>query len=180
MIIGITGGIGSGKSAVTKAFPRSFKVFDVDKVSNSYYKKSSVIREMESRYGPLGVDPKATMREIVKARPEVLNELRDYFSVLVGRDLAKAIRKGNWIVDFPLLFETGWDKKCDMVIAVTAPMFLRERRVWRRSKMPRELFYSIVGQQMLDWERVKKANVHFHNGLGRGRIVAFVRRIVYG
>jgi dephospho-CoA kinase len=71
------------------------------------------------------------------------------------------------VLDIPLLYETGGDRRCDAVIVVTAPKFLQDRRVLKRPGMTRQRLKDIVMRQMPDAEKRRRADYVVTTGLGK-------------
>lgn len=71
------------------------------------------------------------------------------------------------VLDIPLLYETGGERKCDMVVVVTAPGFLQRQRVLKRPGMTDEKFMSILNNQVPDGEKRRRADFTIHTGIGR-------------
>jgi dephospho-CoA kinase len=82
------------------------------------------------------------------------------------------------VLDIPLLYETGGDKRCDAVLVVTAPQFLQDQRVLSRPNMDRERLNQIRAQQMPDIEKRRRADFVAQTGLGlRPTLIALKRAI---
>lgn len=174
-ILGLTGSIGMGKSATADLF-RDFAipVYDADKVVHRLYEREAV--------GPVGEHfPKAVVNGIVDRRilaaevldnPEKLQLLESVVHPLVRRHerifLWKAFETGTnlAVLDIPLLFETGSDKRCDAVIVVSAPAAVQKQRVLGRDGMTEEKLQAILAKQMPDEEKRRKA--HFVIDSSRG------------
>ena len=72
------------------------------------------------------------------------------------------------VLDIPLLFETGADKRVDYTIVVTAPAFLQARRALARKGMTKDRFRAILKSQLPDVEKRARADFVVQTGLGRG------------
>ncbi len=71
------------------------------------------------------------------------------------------------VLDIPLLFETGADRRVDVTAVVTAPFSMQRRRVLSRDNMSEDKFYSILDAQMLDVHKRALADFIVPTGLGR-------------
>lgn len=70
------------------------------------------------------------------------------------------------VLDIPLLFETGAEKRVDYTLVATAPYAIQHRRVLKRPNMSEEKFQAIVKSQMSDSEKCKRADYIVHTGMG--------------
>jgi dephospho-CoA kinase len=83
------------------------------------------------------------------------------------------------VLDIPLLFESGGDRRCDATLVVTAPARIQRARVMARQGMTEERFAAILAKQMPDAEKRRRADFVVQTGLGRNatlrRLAAIVR-----
>ena len=70
------------------------------------------------------------------------------------------------MLEIPLLFETGGEERCDVVLAVTAPRHVQKARVLARSGMTEARLRAILDRQMPDGHKRKKADYVIHTGKG--------------
>ena len=82
------------------------------------------------------------------------------------------------VLDIPLLFETGAEKRMDYTVAVTAPKFIQRRRVLARAGMTPEKFEQIAKSQMPDLEKCKRADFVVPTGLGKAYSFRAVKEII--
>jgi dephospho-CoA kinase len=82
------------------------------------------------------------------------------------------------VLDIPLLYETGGEKRCDAVIVVTAPKFLQDQRVLKRPGMTRQRLNEILAKQMPDAEKRARADFVVQTGLGKRTARAALARIL--
>lgn len=172
-IIGLTGGIGVGKSTVTTALRKLVPVFDCDQYVANAYRNETVVSALEGRYGPLGDDPKATMADRVwKAdSTHTLTYLSAFFGgvMISGIDTWKdAInisppKMGFAVLDAPTLFEAKMEGVVDKVVVITAPITHRWDRVKNRPNMTQDRFNEILRNQINEKEAIFKANYHLEN-----------------
>ncbi len=181
-VIGLTGSIGMGKSAAASMLRvMKIPVFDSDACVHDLLSGRAVplIREAF----PQAWDARTKridrhrLGQIVFRNPKDRRTLESLLHPMVWQAqkdfIAAARRAGKRLVvlDIPLLFETGSDRKCDQVICVTAPPFLQKTRVLRRPNMTEDKFYAILRGQLDD--RSKRNLSHHVIPTGLGRRVTF-------
>ncbi len=145
-IIGLTGGIGSGKSTVANLFmSKGVPVYIADTEAKKLMESRNIITKITNYFGnDILVNSKIDRPKLAKLvfnNPEKLSELNN----IVHPEVQKHFQ--NWLKnkkDFPfvikeaaILFETGGNKQCDKVITVVAPQELRIQRVKERDKVTR-------------------------------------------
>ena len=91
---------------------------------------------------------------------------------------AKALGQDKAVLDIPLLYETGADKRVDKVIVVSAPDFIQAQRVLSRPNMNEELFEKILESQLLDAEKCVRADYVVQTGLGRANTYKALEKIM--
>ena len=129
------------------------------------------------------VDRKA-LGALVFGKPQELMKLEAILHPLVrAAELAflrrcRHARHDVVVLDIPLLFETGGEKRCDAVVVVTAPQFLQSQRVMKRPGMTEARFRQILASQMPDREKRRRADWVIDTGLGRRPTLAALARIV--
>ena len=93
--------------------------------------------------------------------------------------LAHARREPIVVLDIPLLFESGVERRCDYVLVVSAPGLVQRQRVLRRPGMTERRLAAILGKQMPDREKRRRADFVVPTGLSRNlslrRLLAIVR-----
>ena len=179
-IIGLTGSIGMGKSA-TSALLKILKipVHDSDAaVHVALGPKGGAFRDVVKEF-PGAWDKKSNSIDRKKlgaivfaddtARLKLEAIIHPHVWASQRAFIKKARRMGvkKVVLDIPLLFETGAERRCDEVICVTAPGFIQRQRVLRRAGMSVERFEAILNKQVPDAEKRKRANIVIHTGLGR-------------
>jgi dephospho-CoA kinase len=189
IIVGLTGGIGMGKSTATALLRRlRVPVFDAD----------AAVHRLQGRGGravaPIGaafpgcvvdgrVDREA-LRHAVLGNPAALKRLERIVWPLVRdeerRFLARARRRGERVVvlDVPLLFENGGERRVNHVIVVSAPAAVQRARVLRRPGMTEERLAAIRARQMPDAEKRRRADHVVATGLSKHAAQAAIRRIM--
>ena len=150
-IIGLTGGSGAGKGEVCKAFlSYGIESIDTDKVSREVTKKGSeCLRELAENfsgeiltaYGELDRKKLADIAFKSKEKLKILNSITHKHILaecqrwIIDRMNA---RREAVIIDAPLLFESGFDKNCDIIISVLADIEKRVERIIKRDKITHE------------------------------------------
>lgn len=167
LLIGLTGSIGMGKSTVAARFrANGIQVCDADVLVHDLYAGKAVGPIEAAFRGTTGdgkVDRQKLAAVLLKS-PERFKELETIVHPLVQRAeaecLAMAKQRGDAlaILEIPLLFETGGDKKVDCTIVVSSSPELQRQRVLARPGMTEEKFAQIVSRQMSDEEKRRRAD----------------------
>ena len=152
LLIGLTGGSGSGKSCVADELRRRhFKTFDADLEYHMLIEKDSPCTQALSKeFGQDillkngGIDRKKLADIVFASTPEreerisLLNRITHRYVIERVHAWVAACRAEGAllaILDAPTLIESGLDRECDAVIAVTAPMDLRKERIIKRDQI---------------------------------------------
>lgn len=173
MIIGLTGGIASGKTTVSKILKtKGFLIYDADEIAREISKEEEVKKELISYFGEQILDKASNidrkkLKDIVFKDKEKLEELNRIIHPRVYV-FFKSIRERNdykktIVFDVPLLFESGIDKLCDKILLVLADRELKIKRIIKRDGISKELAEKIIGSQMSDDEKIKKADIIIEN-----------------
>lgn len=166
-ILGLTGSVGMGKSVTAKFFAEEgVPVHDADAAVHRLY-EGAAVPLIEAVFPGTTADGKVDRTKLggrVLADPAALKKLEGIVHPLVRKEeeqfLAAAEKSGADIavLDIPLLFETGAEKRCDAVVVVSAPAELQRERVMARPGMTAEKFAAILAKQMPDAEKRAKAD----------------------
>jgi dephospho-CoA kinase len=167
IVLGLTGSIGMGKSTAAGFFAEAgVPVHDADAVVHRLY-AGEAVPAIEAAFPGTTSDAKVDrgrLAERVLADPAALKRLEAIVHPLVRRDeeqfLAQAEAADAEIVvlNIPLLFETGGDRRCDAVVVVSAPAEMQRERVMSRPGMTEEKFASLLGKQVPDAEKRRRAD----------------------
>jgi dephospho-CoA kinase len=188
-ILGLTGGIGMGKSTAAASFRRlGVPVFDADAaVHRLQGRGGAAVAPIEAAF-PGTTQGGRVNREALRARvlgdPAALSVLERIVHPLVRREeqrfLAAARRRGEKLVvlDIPLLFETGGERRVGAVVVVTAPPAVQRARVLRRPGMTPERLSAILARQVPDSQRRRRADYLVHSSLSRHHAQRAIRRLV--
>jgi dephospho-CoA kinase len=169
LIIGLTGSIGMGKTETAKMFARhGIPVCDADATVHFLYDKGGVAVEPIRAMFPEAVVEDRVDRDLlgkaVLGKPEAMRKLEAAVHPLVRlaqRDfLEKAAAAGATmaVIDVPLLFETGGERRVDVVVVVSAPAEMQRQRVLARPGMTVEKFELILRKQVPDAEKRARAD----------------------
>lgn len=172
MLIGITGGIGSGKSTVARALKRmGYPVYDTDSEAKRIITENAEVRrQMELLFGEEVYDGKRYRTELVAQRvfadKSLLKKLNAIVHPAVCRDLRQWLtQQGSTIcfVECAIIWESGVASECDKIAEVTAPLETRIERTIRRDGTSREAVARRIASQMPDEERLARANIILRN-----------------
>ena len=167
MIIGLTGSIGMGKSAVAAMFAdEGVPVFDADATVHDLQKAGgALVLAIESAFpgttGPDGVDRKALGAAVFGDRDRLtLLESIIHPAVAERRKAFLASHQDTDMIlfDIPLLFEKGGQAGVDTVVVVSAPTPVQRERVLARANMTPDKFEHILAHQMDDADKRARAD----------------------
>jgi dephospho-CoA kinase len=183
LIIGLTGSIGMGKSTAAQIL-RGFglPVHNADRAVHDLLKKGGAAVRRVGKLFPAVIRRNAVDRAMlgrtVFHNPRKLRQLEKILHPLVRKTervfLQKARRRKSpaVILEIPLLFETGAEKRCDLTLCVTAPKAVQKKRVLKRPGMTEAKFRAILKCQMPDREKRRRVDYV----IGTGKSVADTRR----
>jgi dephospho-CoA kinase len=166
-IIGLTGSVGMGKSATARLFSEfGVPVHDADAVVHRLY-EGEAVGAIEHAFPGTVRDGKVDRGKLagdVLNDPTALAQLEGIVHPLVraAEDelIAAAQRRGQGtvVLDIPLLFETGAEKRVNAVVVVTAAPDIQRERVLARRGMTMQKLESILARQMPDSEKRRRAD----------------------
>jgi dephospho-CoA kinase len=166
-ILGLTGSVGMGKSATARLFSEfGVPVHDADAVVHRLY-EGEAVGAIEHAFPGTVRDGKVDRGKLaghVLNDPAALARLEDIVHPLVraAEDelIAAAQRRGEAtvVLDIPLLFETGAEKRVNAVVVVTASPDIQRERVLARPAMTVQKLESILARQMPDAEKRRRAD----------------------
>lgn len=171
-IIGLTGGIGSGKSTIAKYFEsQGIPVYIADNASRTVTESEQIRNQIKRQFGT-GVFEgmvlnRQKLAQLVFSAPEKLKQLNAIIHPAVRSDFAKWLRAHSnepiVIKETAILFESGSYKDCDAIITVVAPEELRIARVMNRDAVGREDVLRRMSSQWTDDQRVAKSDYVINN-----------------
>lgn len=189
--LGLTGGIGSGKSTVASILARAgAAVMDADAISRSLTQAGgraipAILAEFgETLIGPDGAMDREAMRALVFSNPSSKRQLEAIVHPLVGQVLQEqsnaAVAAGHacLVYDVPLLVESGdrWRRQVDWVCVVDCEVETQIQRVMARNQLGRADVERIISQQASRQQRLACADaVIFNEGID----LAHLERLVH-
>lgn len=178
--IGITGGIGSGKSALSSCFAKmGYPVFDADRLLMKVVQQLSVQSQIVALFGPNAfvsdadgnkVYDRAWVREQVFADAQKRTALERIVHPAIFCEfdtICQALEKtagGIWVFyEAALIFESGRESHFDAIISVCAEEKTRRERLEQHRKLSQESVSAIFAAQVTDRERRAKSNFIIEN-----------------
>lgn len=180
-IIGLTGGIGAGKSTVSAYLQeKGYVIIDADAISHRLTEKGSpVLGKIEETFGPQvfrsdGSLDRKKLASIVFADKDKLSQLETMTTREVIRNIEEQLNRirksgtgGLIFVDAPLLFEAGVDRMTDAVFMVHADTETRISRVMERDHADRQQVLDRIANQMPAEEKIARSNEVIDNSKGK-------------
>jgi dephospho-CoA kinase len=173
LVIGLTGGIGMGKSAAAAHFAaRGVPVFNADACVHALY-EGKAVAAIEAEFPGTTRDGRVDRKELatqVAASPERLRRLEQIVHPMVVVEEIEFLREQEKngaqlaVLEIPLLFETGADKRVDVTVVVSAPEDVQRARVLGRPEMTEGKFESLRARQLPDAEKRARANYVVDSG----------------
>lgn len=166
-IIGLTGGIGSGKTTIANYFKEmGVPVYIADDEARKLMQSKFIIEEIKKTFGDSLFEDdilnRAKLAEIVFNDSRKLDQLNAIVHPAVKKDFVawlEANKKYAYVIyEAAILFESGRYKDCDIVITVTAPEETRIERVIKRDKTNKEQVLDRMKMQWKDEERISKSD----------------------
>ena len=178
-VIGLTGGIASGKSTVRRMLSeQNFPVIDTDKLAREVVEPGKpALEELVSTFGAEILKDDKTldrhrMLEMILTdagtRRLVENIIHPYVFKRMDQILQQLAASGNnvVIVEMPLLFEAGWQDLFDYVITVVAPEPICTKRLAERKKMSIDMASRWMATQISQEVKARKSDYVVHNNAG--------------
>ena len=167
IVLGLTGSIGMGKSTTATLFAEAgVPVYDADATVHMLY-EGEAVPAIEAAFPGTTVDGKVDRNKLsarVVHDPVAIKRLEQIVHPMLGASRQKfmddAERSGApvAVVDVPLLFETGGEKRVDAVVVVTTTPELQRQRILARDNMTSEKLDAILARQLPDAEKRRRAD----------------------
>lgn len=167
-VVGVTGGIGSGKTAVTNAFAaRGINIVDADIASRIVVEPGTpALAEIGRHFGgdvlrADGTLDRARLRRIIFSEPEQKRWLEQLLHPLIGAEIRRQIEtaKSPYVVFVsPLLIEAGQRQYCDRILVVDVPEDVQLQRTMSRDNNDAEQVKRIIASQASRQQRLERAD----------------------
>lgn len=175
-ILGLTGGIASGKSTVSAYLAQNGAlIIDADLIARQVVaKKSSGLKQIVAKFGgeiltASGELDRKKLGKLVFSNKELLKNLTDITGPLIRAEILREIEAAKKaqvklvVLDIPLLFETGYQTLCDKVMVVTIPSKLQLERVIKRDNLSAAEARKRIANQLPASKRNELADVLIDN-----------------
>ncbi len=173
MIIGITGGSGTGKTKASEFFSeKGYLVIDCDKLSRKVCDKGTpCLAELKGFFGEGIIAPDGTLmrRELGKivfndrSSLEKLNEITHKYITQELEGIIRANEGRDILIDAPLLFEAGLERICDNTLCVLADRDVRIRRIMERDSISHDDAKDRISSQKDDEYYISRCDYSVYN-----------------
>lgn len=192
LVIGLTGGIGAGKSTVSAILKEAgYPILDADKISHEITEKGSeTLVKLADVFGrkmilPDGNLDRKKLASVVFSDDQKLRQLEEITTKEVVRIISERLKtlksEGHHeivFVDAPLLFESGADRLTDLVWMVDADMEVRIRRVMERDGVSRQEVLQRIDSQMSSAEKAARSEIVIDNSEGKEALCRKVKHLL--
>jgi dephospho-CoA kinase len=188
MVIGLTGGIGCGKSTAAACFAElGFVVIDADRLARQVLESHVCVSHLRERWGSACLDSKGVPdRKWIAAKVFADHEERAFLESVTHPEVARLRREAtadpslDYVVEIPLLFEKDLSAGLDTVVVVACSDDARRVRLRARGLSDEEIS-ALIASQLSLVEKVKRADVVFWNdgepGFLREQVKGWVERL---
>ncbi|KQB37201.1 dephospho-CoA kinase [Flavobacterium aquidurense] len=171
-VIGLTGGIGSGKTTIANYFAEmGVPVYIADDAAKKVMQSADIIQQIKTTFGDSLFEKeilnRSKLAEIVFNNADKLAKLNSIVHPAVKKDFELWLlenKKHEYVIyEAAILFESGRYKECDVIVTVTAPEEIRIERVVKRDNITREQVLSRMKMQWNDEKRISLSNFVINN-----------------
>ena len=179
-VIGLVGGVASGKSLVARQFQRcGAEVLDADRAGHAVLEQSDVRAFIRDRWGAAvfnsqdRVDRPALAKIVFAPPPEGPRELNyleqithPRIKIVLQQQMQELSARGVAMVvlDAPVLFKAGWQDLCDLIVFVEAPQQVRQSRAAKRGWSAAQFAEREAAQELLTWKRSQAGAIIDNSG----------------
>jgi dephospho-CoA kinase len=187
IVLGLTGSIGMGKSTTAKLFAEAgVPVYDADAAVHRLY-EGEAAPAIEAAFPGTTKEGKVDRNKLsahVVHDPAAMKRLEQIVHPMLGESRRRFLQEAEQagarvaVVDVPLLFETGGEKRVDAVVVVTTTAEVQRQRILARPNMTDERLNAILSLQMPDAEKRKRAHFVVDTSHGLDPVRARIRDIL--
>src|SRR5450631_4053081 len=187
LLLGLTGSIGMGKSTTAKLFAEAgVPVYDADAAVHMLY-EGEAVAAIEAAFPGATADGKVDRNKLsarVVHDPAAIRQLEQIVHPMLGASRQKFLDDAEQagapvaVVDVPLLYETGGEKRVDAVVVVTTTPEIQRQRILARDNMTGEKLDAILARQLPDPEKRKRADFVVDTSHGLDPVRARIRDIL--
>ena len=187
IVLGLTGSIGMGKSTTAQLFAEAgVPVYDADAAVHRLY-EGEAVSAIEAAFPGTTANGKVDRDRLsacVVHDTAAMKRLEEIVHPMLGASRQKFLQDAEnsgalvAVVDVPLLFETGGEKRVDAVVVVTTTPELQRERILARPNMTGEKLAAILARQMPDAEKRKRAHFVVDTSHGLDPVRARIRDIL--
>ena len=187
IVLGLTGSIGMGKSTTATLFAEAgVPVYDADAAVHRLY-ESEAAPAIEAAFPGTTAQGKVDRNKLsarVVHDSAAMRKLEEIVHPMLGASRQKFLNDAEQsgapvaVVDVPLLFETGGEKRVDAVVVVTTTAELQRERTLTRSNMTEEKLAALLARQMPDAEKRKRAHFVVDTSHGLDPVRARIKDIL--
>lgn len=173
LVIGLAGGVASGKSLVASCFEHfGATLIDADRIGHEVLKDPVVIAAIASRWGEVVVsqgqiDRSALARIVFEQKPDSSDELKALEEIThpkIGEAIEHRMMQLQGtvpaiVLDAPVMFKAGWEALCDKIVFVEASASVRQKRALQRGWTPDELARREARQTPVSEKRSKSTDI---------------------
>ena len=186
-ILGLTGSIGMGKSTTARLFMEAgVPVYDADAAVHRIY-EGEAAPAIEAAFPGTTVEgrvDRAKLSAKVVHDPAAIKQLEQIVHPMLGASRKKFLEEAERfavpvvVMDIPLLFETGGEKRVDAVVVVTTSPEAQRERILARGTMTNEALDAILARQLPDAEKRKRADFVVDTSHGLDPVRTAIRDIL--
>ncbi|MBK8845317.1 MAG: dephospho-CoA kinase [Bacteroidetes bacterium] len=171
--IGLTGGIGTGKTVVAKIFSMlGADIYNADAAARKLMTEdATIILHIKHLLGALSYNADGSLNRTYVADKiyqdetlrKKLNEIVHPVVIENGKNYVLSSKHNYVIKEAAILFESGSDAYCDKIILVSSPLEMRINRVMQRDGRNREEVLKVIASQMPEEEKIRKSDFIIYN-----------------
>ena len=187
IVLGLTGSIGMGKSTTATLFAEAgVPVYDADATVHMLY-EGEAVPAIEAAFPGTTANGKVDRNKLsarVVHDPAAIKRLEQIVHPMLGASRQQFLHDAEQsgapvaVVDIPLLFETGGEKRVDAVVVVTTTPEIQRQRILERDNMTGEKLDALLARQLPDAEKRKRADFVVDTSGGLNPVRARIRDIL--